>query len=115
MTPLKTNVIRGIKNEVARDTNRFILAKSLFASSKRSSSCRSVLNARTTINPVKLSRATRFTLSNIFWIAVNLGITITNIVPIIDMITTSASPIIHVMFALLSSTFITAPYAKIGE
>ena len=96
-TAFMISIITGIINVIQRFTKRFVFVRVIFASSKRSSSCFSRLNARITGIPVRISLVTRFSLSTMVCRAVNFGIAILNSIAINAMISTMATPRIHVM------------------
>ncbi len=68
------SIIPGIINVITRLVNSIVFVSARFASSKRSSSRSSLLNARITESPVRISRATRLIPSTSFCISLNFGI-----------------------------------------
>ena len=95
--PFIISIMTGIINVIALLTKRFVLVNVLFASSKRTSSCFSVLNARITDSPVKISLVTRFNLSTNVCNILNFGIATTNKVNTTIAIKPTAKAIIHDM------------------
>ena len=113
-TPLIMSIIVGIIKVIHLLTNRFVFVSLWFASSKRSSSCFSRLNARITGIPVRISRVTRFSLSTRVCSIVNLGIATWNRTTITTRIRTTARPRIHVIEESVFNTRITPPIPRIG-
>jgi len=112
--PFIINVITGTIKDITRLTNRLVLIKSLLALSNLFSSVFSLLNARITGSPVRISLVTRFKLSNNFCINLNLGIAKINKVPTKQSIKNTPKAIIQVMEVLVFKTLMTPPIARIG-
>ena len=112
--PFIMSIIVGIINVIALFTNRFVLVKSLFALSNRSSSCFSVLNARITESPVNISLVTRFNLSTRFCNILNFGIATTNNTITTHKIRATASAMIHDIDTFVWNTLNTPPSPRIG-
>ena len=89
--PFMISIIVGIINVIALFTNKFVFIRSILALSKRSSSCFSVLNARITESPVRISLVTKFNRSISFC-------------KISNMIAITPIAIVHVIFALVVNT-----------
>ena len=108
------SIIVGIINVIHLFTNRLVFVRSIFAFSKRSSSCFSRLNARITGIPVRISRETRFRRSISVCSLVNFGIATWNNTKITIRIRPTATPRIHVMEESVFNTLITPPIPRIG-
>ena len=109
------NINVGIIKLIALLTNTFAFIKSLFALLNLSTSSFSLLNALITGKPVKISLATKFNLSTNCCNFLNLGIAITNNVPITNTTANTAIPIIHAIDILLfASTIKNPPIPIIG-
>ena len=104
VNPFMINIIVGIINVMALLTNKFVFIRSIFALSKRSSSCFSVLNARITESPVKISLVTKFKRSISFCKILNFGIATLNNIKITNMIAMTPTAIVHVILALVVNT-----------
>ena len=113
-TPFMTNIITGIIKVIARLTKRFVFVSVRFASSNLSSSCFSVLNARITGSPVRISLVTRFNLSTRFCSTLNFGITTRNSNKTTNAMIITASPMIQDMDTFVFITCSTPPIARIG-
>ena len=113
-TPFITSIIVGIINVMARLTNRFVFVSVRFASSNLFSSCFSVLNARITGSPVRISLVTRFSLSTRLCRTLNFGITTRNRSNTTNAMIITASPMIHDMDTFVFITCNTPPIARIG-
>jgi len=110
-----TSIKHGIIKLIALLTNKFVFVNVLFASSNLDSSLFSVLNALITGNPVKISLATRFSLSINSCNFLNLGIAIMNNVATINSIANIATPIIQAIeLSLWFSTLKNPPIPIIG-
>ena len=112
--PFMTSIMTGIINVIARFTNRFVFIRSLFALSKRFSSYFSVLNARITESPVRISLVTRFRRSTMFCKILNFGIATINNTNTSRSMSTTASPMIHDISTLVRNTLMIPPAAMIG-
>ena len=108
------SIMVGIIKVIHLFTNRFVLVSVALASSKRSSSCFSRLNARITGIPVRISLVTRFSLSIRVCRIVNLGIATWNSTKITIRIRPTATPRIHVMEESVFNTLSTPPIPRIG-
>ncbi len=104
-TPFIMIIIKGIIKVMARLTNRFVLVRSRFAVSNRFSSCFSVLNARITESPVRISLVTRFSRSTSFCMILNLGMATVKSSRITSPIRRTASPMIQDMDTLVRNTW----------
>ena len=102
--PFMISIIVGIINVIALFTNKFVFIRSILALSKRSSSCFSVLNARITESPVRISLVTKFNRSISFCKILNFGIATLNNTKITNMIAITPIAIVHVIFALVVNT-----------
>ena len=102
--PFITSIIVGIINVMALFTNKFVFIRSIFALSKRSSSCFSVLNARITESPVRISLVTRFNRSINFCNTLNFGIATLNNTRMTNMIAITPAAIVHVILAFVVNT-----------
>lgn len=99
---------------MTRLTNRLVLVKFRLALSNRSSSCFSVLNARMTGSPVRISRVTRLSLSTSFCMRLNFGMATANSTSTIAMIASTATPMIQAIDELVFITLITPPTPMMG-
>ena len=108
------SIMVGIINVMARLTNKFVFVRFLFASSNLFSSCFSVLNARITGSPVKISRLTRFNRSTRSCTILNFGITTKNNTATTNTINPTASAIIQDISTFVWNTFVIPPIAIIG-
>ena len=107
-------VIDGNRNAMQRLTKMLIFLSSVLVTSKRSSSACSELNARTTRRPESRSAMTWLSRSSLLCRMRNLGITAKNMNTMMQMITASASPIVHVREGLVASARTSAPMPMIG-
>ena len=113
--PFIININVGIIKLIALLTKRLVFVKSIFALSNLFSSFFSVLNALITGKPVKISLATRFSLSINCCNFLNLGIAIINNVATTNNIATIATPIIHAIeLSLWFNTLKNPPIPIIG-
>ena len=114
LVPFMIRVIKGIMATMAWLVNSWVLIRSLLALSKRSSSNRSRLNARTGMMPVKISRLTRFSRSTSCCITLNLGMAtlIRKMMSNSRMATSSTT--IHERPELLPTTCSTPPMPRMG-
>ena len=112
--PFITSIMTGIINVMARFTKRFVLVRSRFALSKRSSSYFCVLNARMTDRPVRISLITRLTLSTRLCMILNFGIATRNSTRMTRPISTTARPMIQDIDTLVWNTWMMPPMARIG-
>ena len=108
--PFIISIIAGIIKDMALLVNSCVFIKSLLAASKRSSSCFSLLKARITGIPVRISLATRFSRSTSFCIILNFAIsTITR-----QKMVPTATAIIQVIEVFVCSTLIMPPIPMMG-
>ena len=113
--PFIININVGIIKLIALFTNKLVFVNSIFAVSNLFSSFFSVLNALITGNPVKISLATKFSLSISCCNFLNLGIAIINSVPTTNNIANIAIPIIHAIeLSLCLKTLKNPPIPIIG-
>ncbi len=112
--PFIINNITGIIKDITRLTNRFVLIKSVLALSNLFSSVFSLLKARITGSPVRISLVTRFNRSTNFCINLNLGMASINNVPTKPRSRQTPKAIIQVIEVLVFNTFMTPPMARIG-
>ena len=108
------SIISGIIKVIVRLTNRLVFVNLRFASSNRSSSCFSRLNARITGIPVRISRLTRFRRSIRSCSFLNFGIATPKRTATRIRIAATAMPRIHVIDAFVCNTFRTPPIPRIG-
>ena len=114
VTPFIRSIITGIIKVMHRFTNKLVLVSFALASSNRCSSCFSLLNARITGTPVKISLDTRFSSSIRNCSFVNFGMAILNNSATNSIITITAKARIHVMEASVWNTLYTPPSPRIG-
>ena len=112
--PFMISIIPGIITAMTRLVNSCVFIRSLFASSKRSSSFFSRPNARITESPVRISRDTRFRRSTSTCIILNLGIATNTRKAIRHKRHATATTMIHPIPELVLITFMTPPTPIIG-
>ena len=91
------SIITGIIKAMTRFTKRFVSVRSLLASSNLFSSCLWVLKARITSIPERISLVTRFSLSTMVWMLLNLGMTMLKSTDTKVKIAATAMKMIHPM------------------
>ena len=114
LTPFITNISAGIMKDMALLTNILIFFNSSLASSKRSSSVFSVVNALMTSSPVKRSFMIRLIRSSFSCKTLNFGRTRKKDISMITTITASATPTVQERETLVRSALMTAPIPMIG-
>ena len=108
------SIMSGIMNVITRFVNSCVFMRRRFASSKRSSSCDSRPNARTTGMPVRISRDTRFTRSMSFCMILNFGIATFMRNSITTAMASTAATMIQPIERFVRAIMIMPPMAKMG-
>ena len=114
LMPFMISIIMGIMIFITRLVNSWVRIRSRFALSNRSSSNRSLLKARITDTPVRISRDTRFRRSTRACIFLNLGMATAISTPTKARMRATATAMIHPMPVLVPSTFTMPPMPMMG-
>ncbi|MPN34226.1 hypothetical protein SDC9_181719 [bioreactor metagenome] len=113
-TMFMISIMRGIMTTMTRVTKSMVPVRSLFALSKRFSSCPCMSKALMTIMPVRFSRTTRLSRSMSFWMLLNRGRATANTTAITPRMRATARAMIHHIDEALPVALITPPMPMIG-